>query len=41
MRQFYLAHKGELVTTQQLEQHLVARSGRIRPLFARYVYGQP
>ena len=41
MREFYLEHKGELVTTQQLEEHLVAKSGRIRPLFARYVYGQP
>jgi hypothetical protein len=41
MRAFYLSHKGRLVTTQQLERHLVsAIDEQIQSLFARYVYGR-
>jgi hypothetical protein len=40
MRTFYEIHKGQLVTTQQLERHLVdAVSDTVSELFARYVYG--
>jgi hypothetical protein len=42
LREFYVAHAGELVTTEQLEAHLVAAIPGDTPewLFDRFVYGQ-
>jgi hypothetical protein len=43
MKEFYTEHAGELVTTADLEAHLVSRSGRLAlaDWFHRFVYGLP